>query len=79
MTREVWDEWRGELYGLLLALTDGDAKEILRNMMEAGGPEAVDGFKALLVVKKRFDVQTGSILLQAYSEDSFAPDSSDQG
>ena len=28
MMREVCETWRGELYGLLAALTDGDAKGI---------------------------------------------------
>ena len=44
----------------------GEPMGILKSMVDRG--EALDGFKGLLLFRKRFDMQTAATLLQAYMD-----------
>ena len=63
---EVYEKYKSELYGLLVSLTSGEAKGLLKNMVDMGGEQ--DGFRGLRVLQKRFDSVTTASLLQAYLE-----------
>ena len=45
---EIWKKYRSSLYARLVALTDGQAKNILKEMAEKKGDQ-IDGFKALVI------------------------------
>ena len=64
MNLETYD--KGELYGVLVSLTEGEAKSLLRGIHEAGFGN--DKFRGLLYVNKRFGRRTQASLLQAYLE-----------
>ena len=49
-----------------VSLKSGEAKGILKGMLDSG--MASDGFKALVILRRRFDAITTGILLQAYLE-----------
>ena len=51
---------------MLVSLTDGDAKGILKGMLEGVGE--ADGFRAMLMFLRRFNVKTMATLMQAYLE-----------
>ena len=61
----IHKKYCGELYGVLVSLTSGEAKGILKGMLDSGES---DGFKALAILHKRFDAITTGSLLQAYLE-----------
>ncbi len=54
----------GELFGVLVQLAEGEAKATLKEMVDKG--YAQDGYKALLILGKRFDNQTTASLLQLF-------------
>ena len=62
----TYEKYRGELYGVLVQLTGGEAKNIVRGIVEAGSGK--DGFKALLLLNRRYDCRTQASLLQAFLE-----------
>ena len=64
--REMHRKYSSELYGLLVSLTSGEAKGILKGMLDSRMPS--DGFKALVILRRRFDAITTGSLLQAYLE-----------
>ena len=57
LDRGLWEAYRGELYGILVSKTSGKAKGIMRGLSEVG---ETDGFKALLIFDKRFDIRTSA-------------------
>ena len=57
-------KYKSELYGLLCGVTLDDAKGILKEMVDSGGEH--DGFKALLILSRRFDSSTAAGLLRSY-------------
>ena len=63
---ELYDEYRGDLYGLLVQLTEGEAKESIKSLAEQDG--GIDGFKALWILNRRFDCKTSASLLRPYLE-----------
>ncbi len=59
----------GELFGVLVALTDGEAKSALTELAtQSGAVGADDGYQGLLLLQHRFDNQTTSSLLQCFCE-----------
>ena len=58
-------QYSGELYGVLVSLTSGEARNILRGMADKG--EAYNGYKGLLLLNKRFDSKTTASLLSVLS------------
>ena len=60
------------MYARLVALTDGQAKNILKEMAEKEGDQ-IDGFKALVIFCKRFDIKTVTTTLQAFQQVSSPP------
>ena len=62
----LYDRYSSELYGLLVSLTSGEAKGILKGMLDSKWP--TDGFKALVVLRRRFDALTGGSILQTFLE-----------
>ena len=57
----IYTKFASELYGLLVSLTSGEAKSILKGMVDAGG--GMDGFKGIMVLSSRFDTKTSASLL----------------
>ena len=55
MDRERYDFYKGQLYGVLVDLTEreGEARRILKGFEDRG--EELDGFKAMLALQERFD------------------------
>ena len=68
MEVELYEFYKGQLYGILVDLTewDGEARRTLKGFEDRG--EELDGFRALLALQERFDVQTTSSILQALLE-----------
>ena len=62
----MYDKFSGELFGVLVQLTEGEAKATLKEMVDKGVLQ--DGYKALLILGKRFDNQTIASLLQMFLE-----------
>ena len=65
ISERIFEQYSGELYGLLCSLTGGEAKNVIKGMGETGVSE---GFKAMALLSKRFDSRTSASLLQAYLE-----------
>ena len=68
MDPDLYEFYKGQLYGVLVDLTEreGEARRILKGFEDRG--EQLDGFKAMLALQDRFDVQTTSSILQALLE-----------
>ena len=62
----MYEKFSGELFGVLVQLTEGEAKATLKEMVDKGMLQ--DGYKALLILGKRFDNQTTASLLQMFLE-----------
>ena len=60
MDVDLYEAYKGQLYGVLVDLTEreGEARNILKGFEDRG--DELDGFKALLALQERFDVQTTS-------------------
>ena len=56
----------GELYSLIVSLTSGEAKCVVRGILEKGLES--DGFLALASLQARFDANTAASLLQCVIE-----------
>ena len=54
------------LYGVLVSLTGGESKGLLRNVVDLGGNE--DGYRDVKILQKQFDSVSIAILLHAYLE-----------
>ena len=65
-TRELWDTYSGELYGVLVSITGGEAKSLVRGVVDLGFKQ--DGFKALVMLNERFGSRNSATLLQAFLE-----------
>ena len=62
---EVYRKYNADLFGLLVSLTAGEAKGILKSMLDSGKS---DGFLAVVTLHKRYDAVTTGNLLQSYLE-----------
>ena len=63
---ETYAKYKGELFGVVVSLTEGEPKSILRGISEAGFP--ADGLRGILALGRRYDRRTQASLLQAYLE-----------
>ena len=63
---KIYEKYSGELYGVLVGLTAGEAKSIVKGISDSGRGQ--DGFAAYLALHRRYDVRTQASLLQAYLE-----------
>jgi hypothetical protein len=63
---QVWtyEKYTAELYGIICSLTTGEAKNVVRGIMDTS--LAQDGYKALVILNKRFDAKTSASLLQSF-------------
>ena len=59
-------KYKGELYSLIVGLTSGEAKCVVRGIAEKGWES--DGFLALAALQARFDANTAASLLQCVME-----------
>ena len=68
MDKGRYEYYKGQLYGILVSLTEGgsEARAVLKGFEDRG--EELDGFRGLLALHERFDVQTTSSMLQAFLE-----------
>ena len=66
LSRDIYERYKGELYGILCSLTGGEAKNVLKGVHESG--DGGDGFKGIMFLEKRFDAITQASLLHAYLE-----------
>ena len=64
LNRTLYDKYCGELFGVLVTLTEGEPKSILRGIVESGHQS--DGFRGLLYLAARYDRRTQASLLQSY-------------
>ena len=60
-THERYSE---ELFSVLVGLTEGDAKGIVRSLVDRGLPQ--DGYRALIELNRRYDYKTAASLLHAF-------------
>ncbi len=59
-------KYKGELYALIVGLTTGEAKCVVRGISEKGWE--ADGFLALMMLQARYDANTAASLLQCVME-----------
>ena len=59
-------KYKGELYALIVGLTTGEAKCVVRDVNEKGWES--DGFLALVMLQARYDANTAASLLQCVME-----------
>ena len=60
------DKYKGELYALIVGLTTGEAKCVVRGINEKGWDS--DGFLAIAMLQARYDANTAASLLQCVME-----------
>ena len=66
---DLYDKYSSELYTVMCTLTQGEPKDILREMVESGDlTRAPCGFRAILLFNHRFDAQTPASMLRAFLE-----------
>ena len=63
---ELWKKYSGELYGVLVSITGGEVKSLVRGIVDLGFKQ--DGFKTLVTLNERFDSRNSATLLQAFLE-----------
>ena len=63
LNEELCEKYRGELYGALCSVTQGEPKNIVRGIVDAHSVQ--DGFRALVALNHRYDQRTTATLLQA--------------
>jgi len=60
----LYEKYKSELYGVVVSLTVGEAKSVVRGISESGSNN--DGFKALVVLQCRYDKKTKANLLRTF-------------
>ena len=63
---DLWEKYSGELHGVLVSITGGEAQSLVRGIEDLGFEQ--DGFKALVTLNGRFDSRNSATLLQAFLE-----------
>ena len=63
LRRDLYNKYKSELYGILCSVTQGEPKNIVRNIVDSFSDQ--DGFRALLSLNHRYDQRTTATLLQA--------------
>ena len=66
LNQGIYDKYTSELFGVICSWTSGEAKNLVKGIVDAGYGH--DGFKGLLILNRRFDVKTSASLLQSYLE-----------
>jgi hypothetical protein len=68
MDKGRYEHYKGQLYGILVSLTESgsEARSVLKGFEDRGAE--LDGFRGLLALQERFDVQTTSSMLGAFLE-----------
>ena len=68
VVRGRYEHYKGQLYGILVSLTEGgtEARAVLKGFEDRG--EELDGYVGILALQERFDVQTTSSMLGAFLE-----------
>ena len=64
--QELYEKYTGEIYGVLCSLTGGEAKTLVRGIMDTGFGQ--DGYRALAALNRRFDSKNAATLLTAFME-----------
>ena len=64
--RELYEKYTGEVYGVLCSLTSGEAKALVRGIMDGGFGQ--DGYRALAALNRRFDSKNAATLLTSFME-----------
>lgn len=64
LDKDLYKKYSHELYCILISLTSGEAKSILKSM--ADGSMGLDGYKGVLLFHNRFDVKAPARLLKAF-------------
>jgi len=64
LDQELYRKFSGELYGVLCTLTTGEPKNLVRGTVEGGFGQ--DGYKALVILNKRYDTRNGATLLHSF-------------
>ena len=64
--QKLHDKYKGELFGVLCSLTLGEAKAVVKSILDKG--EGQDGFKAFVDLNHRYDLQTAASLLGSFLE-----------
>ena len=59
-------KYKGELYALIVSLTTGEAKCVVRGISEKGWE--ADGFLALMMLQAKYDANTAASLMQCVME-----------
>ena len=62
----IYDKFKGELYGLMCSITQGEAKTLVKSVVDSG--KGNDGFRAFMILKHRYDLRNNATLLQAFLE-----------
>jgi hypothetical protein len=67
--KAFYEKYKYELYAVIMSLTTGEPKSLLRSLGEIGmdgkkGEE--DGFKGMLILAQRFDLKSDMGMLQVY-------------
>ena len=66
VAKAAYEKYSGEVYGVLCGLTTGEAKSVIKGVVDRGFKQ--DGFKALVDLNRRYDTRTAASLLQSYLE-----------
>ena len=61
--QEIYEEFNQELYGLLVSLTEGEPLGLIKWLVER---DDADGYKAILMMVKRFDPKTTGSMLRSF-------------
>jgi len=64
VNHQLYEKYKSELYGVVVSLTVGEAKSVVRGISESGNNN--DGFKALVVLQCRYDKKTKANLLRTF-------------
>ena len=62
----IYQKYAAELYGVVVSLTGGEARSVVKSLSDVGGFQ--DCFKALVLLCSRFDAKTAASLLHAFTE-----------
>ena len=64
---ELYQKYKSELYGILCSLTEGEAKNVIKGISDVFGDSesSGDGYKALVMLNRRFDSKTFTSLLES--------------
>ena len=68
LDQRLYDDFRQELYGVLVSLTEGEPLGLIKWLVEEAENVEADGFKAILLMIQRFDPKTTGSMLRQYIE-----------